>query len=296
MIIKKCLLNFIHSMKYYLPTFAILCIGLFIGVASFINKTENNLNALAQIIDSKITSTDSFNISAFKNTILDEFKNLPWNNFWSVLKTLFSKSFLSNALKNALVSVIGETNYTEDLASSLDTTTSSLINGFISFACIFLFGLLVAYFYSKIKIKSELKMKVTLSKLLVVSIINYLLNISLVALVTYLLGLFPIGAFLTMIITLFINQGIALFEAYLSRSQKSITFKQIFTFKNISYLVLGTLLITLILSIISAIIVTLTNQTIGIILIIPLYFILISVISLNAYSFVKDYYKDKQGL
>ena len=292
MIIKKCLKNFLNSMKYYLPSLAILLICILIGVSSFIKKSGNDINNLITLLDSELTNAENFNVSAFKNSIMASFKNLPWNNFWQTITTLFSHDFLVNSIKNALLSVLNVSELSTEMTSSIETAANSITLSVISFTLWFVLGILICYFYTRIMVKKDLKMNMTLKRIIFVIIINYIINISFVALITYLIGLLPIGAILTVILTLFINQGISLFEAYLSREQKSINFKKIFTFKNISYLVLGTLIISFILILVSGIIVGITNQTIGLILSIPLYFLLLSVISFNAYSYVKDYYKD----
>ncbi len=292
MIIKKCIKNFFNSLKYYLPSLAILLICILIGVSRFIKKSENDLTNLINLLDEEITNANSFNISSFKTSILESFKNLPWNNFWRTFTTIFSHDFLVNTIKNALISVLNTDEFSVEISTSIENTANSITLSVLSFTLWFILGILICYFYTRIMVKKDLKMNMSLKKIVFVIIINYIINISFVALITYLMGLLPLGAILTLILTLFINQGISLFEAYLSREQKSIKFKNIFSFKNITYLVIGTLLISLILTLITSIIILITNQTIGLLLSIPMYFLLLSVISFNAYSYVKDYYKD----
>jgi membrane glycosyltransferase len=138
----------------------------------------------------------------------------------------------------------------------------------------------------------DLKMKVSLKKNIIVIIVNYILNITLVALATYLIGLFPLGTLITLIIILLINQALALFKAYLSRTQDSLKFKKIFNFKNVLLLTIGTILMLAVYIVILIVLIKLSNEVVGFILSIPLLFILSSVINLNAYSYVRDYYSD----
>lgn len=291
-IIKKCLINYFKSLKYYLPAIGLLTIGLLIGIAGFLNKARNNVDSLINVMDKSVSESSTMNLGLFKDTVVAEFKNLPWKNIWEVLGTMFSKTFLESTITKGVLAVIGNDAYTEEITNEVNGAASSLSQGFVVFAVWSVIGILASYFYLKILIKKDLKMKVAFKKMILVIVLNYVLNISLVALATFLLGLFPLGAIITMIVTIFVNQAVALLEAYLSRTQESIRFKKIYTFKNINLLTLGSIIIALITVLAVSIFILISNQTIGMILSIPLYFILLAVISLNAYSYIKDYYSD----
>ena len=291
-IVKKCIMNFLYAFKYYIPSIGLISIGLLIGIAGFLNLAKDNVNTLINVIEKSLDESSTMNLSNFKDTVISEFKNLPWNNMWQVLGTLFSKTFLENTLAKGVLAVIGSDAYNEEVSGNVANAAQSISQGFASFSVWFSIGILASYIYIKIFVKKDLKMKVPFKKTILVIILNYILNITLVALATYLLGLAPIGSLLTLIIMIFINQGIALLEAYLSRSQESIKFKKVFTFKNVSLLTLGSVIISIFTLIYCILLIGLSNQTIGLILSLPLYFILISVINFNAFSYIKDYYSD----
>lgn len=291
-IVKKCIMNFLYAFKYYIPSIGLISIGLLIGIAGFLNLAKDNVNTLINVMEKSLDESSTMNLSNFKDTVISEFKNLPWNNMWQVLGTLFSKTFLENTLAKGVLAVIGSDAYNEEVSGNVANAAQSISQGFTSFAVWFSIGVLASYIYIKISVKKYLKMKVPFKKTILVIILNYILNITLVALATYLLGLAPIGSLLTLIIMIFINQGIALLEAYLSRSQESIKFKKVFTFKNVSLLTLGSVIISIFTLIYCILLIGLSNQTIGLILSLPLYFILISVINFNAFSYIKDYYSD----
>ena len=291
-IVKKCIMNFLYAFKYYIPSIGLISIGLLIGIAGFLNLAKDNVNTLINVMEKSLDESSTMNLSNFKDTVISEFKNLPWNNMWQVLGTLFSKTFLENTLAKGVLAVIGSDAYNEDVSGNVANAAQSISQGFTSFSVWFSIGILASYIYIKIFVKKDLKMKVPFKKTILVIILNYILNITLVALATYLLGLAPIGSLLTLIIMIFINQGIALLEAYLSRSQESIKFKKVFTFKNVSLLTLGSVIISIFTLIYCILLIGLSNQTIGLILSLPLYFILISVINFNAFSYIKDYYSD----
>jgi len=291
-IVKKCIMNFLYAFKYYIPSIGLISIGLLIGIAGFLNLAKDNVNTLINVMEKSLDESSTMNLSNFKDTVISEFKNLPWNNMWQVLGTLFSKTFLENTLAKGVLAVIGSDAYNEDVSGNVANAAQSISQGFTSFSVWFSIGILASYIYIKISVKKDLKMKVPFKKTILVIILNYILNITLVALATYLLGLAPIGSLLTLIIMIFINQGIALLEAYLSRSQESIKFKKVFTFKNVSLLTLGSVFISIFTLIYCILLIGLSNQTIGLILSLPLYFILISVINFNAFSYIKDYYSD----
>ena len=291
-IVKKCIMNFLYAFKYYIPSIGLISIGLLIGIAGFLNLAKDNVNTLINVMEKSLDESSTMNLSNFKDTVIFEFKNLPWNNMWQVLGTLFSKTFLENTLAKGVLAVIGSDAYNEEVSGNVANAAQSISQGFTSFSVWFSIGILASYIYIKISVKKDLKMKVPFKKTILVIILNYILNITLVALATYLLGLAPIGSLLTLIIMIFINQGIALLEAYLSRSQESIKFKKVFTFKNVSLLTLGSVIISIFTLIYCILLIGLSNQTIGLILSLPLYFILISVINFNAFSYIKDYYFD----
>lgn len=289
MIIKKCIINYLKSLKYYLPGLGIILIFLSIGVANILKNASTNLNTLYSILENNVSDSSSININSFKNIFIDEFKNLPWNNIWQLISIVFSPSFLNNIVTKIVISFIGENNYTNEISSDTENIVNNFSNSLNFCIIMFIIGILIAYFYIRMGTKKDLKNKTNLKRIILSIIINFILNITLISFMTYLLGVLPIGALLTLIFTLFINEALSLFDAYLLKDDDSLTFKQVFTFKNISYLVLGSVIITLISTLIGSILFAITNQTIGFIFNIPLYFILISVISLNAYSYIKDY-------
>ncbi len=289
MIIKKCILNYLKSLKYYLPSLGIILIFLSIGVANILKNASSNLNTLYSILENSVSDSSSININSFKNIFIDEFKNLPWNNIWQLISIVFSPSFLNNIVTKIVISFIGEDNYTNEISSDTENIVNSFSNSLTFCIIMFIIGIIIAYFYIRMGTKKELKNKANLKRIILSIIINFILNITLISFMTYLLGVLPIGALLTLILTLFINEALSLFDAYLLKDDDSLTFKQVFTLKNISYLVIGSLIITIISTFIGSILFAITNQTIGFIFNIPLYFILISVISLNAYSYIKDF-------
>ncbi len=289
MIIKKCIINYLKSLKYYLPGLGIILIFLSIGVANILKNASSNLNTLYSILENNVSDSSSININSFKNIFIDEFKNLPWNNIWQLISIVFSPSFLNNIVTKIVISFIGEDNYTNEISSDTENIVNNFSNSLTFCIIMFIIGILIAYFYIRMGTKKELKNKANLKRIILSIVINFILNITLISFMTYLLGVLPIGALLTLLFTLFVNEALSLFDAYLLKDDDSLTFKQVFTFKNISYLVLGSVIITLISTFIGSILFAITNQTIGFIFNIPLYFILISVISLNAYSYIKDY-------
>ncbi len=289
MIIKKCIINYLKSLKYYLPGLGIILIFLSIGVANILKNASSNLNTLYSILENNVSDSSSININSFKNIFIDEFKNLPWNNIWQLISIVFSPSFLNNIVTKIVISFIGEDNYTNEISSDTENIVNTFSNSLTFCIIMFIIGIIIAYFYIRMGTKKELKNKANLKRIILSIIINFILNITLISFMTYLLGVLPIGAILTLLFTLFINEALSLFDAYLLKDDDSLTFKQVFTLKNISYLVIGSLIITIISTFIGSILFAITNQTIGFIFNIPLYFILISVISLNAYSYIKDF-------
>ena len=291
--IKKGILNFFKSLKYYFPALGILSFGIFIGLGIFITLARSQLENLLTLAENATSDSSTINVSAFKDTIIESIKSLPWNNFFKALEEFFNIDFLKSTLKDSVIAVIGEDNLNEALGTSINSTAESISQGFVLFLLWLILGILSCFLYSKIVIKKDLKMKVSLKKTIFVIIVNYILNITLVALITYLLGLFPLGALLTLFIMLMLNQAISLFEAYLSRSQKKMKFKKVFSFKTVLKLSLVSIITLIIVIIFISIISLISNESIAYILAIPLISIYVSVISFNAYSYIRDYYTDK---
>lgn len=286
MIIKKSIINYLKSLKYYLPSLSIILILLFIGISKAFEQTYNDINKLLNMLEN---SNNQITFNTFRNAIIDQFKNLEWNNIWELLKQVFSSSFLNKLINNVIIVLIGEENYTNAIEAETSSLVNTLSNGLVLCVILFIIGIICAYFYITIHIKKDLNVKLPLKIIILISIINFIINISLVALITYLLGILPQCALLTVIVTLFINQAIFLIDAYISRHDKNLSFKEIFNFKNISYLVVGTIIISLISSLLVYLSVLLTNQSFAFIFTIPLYIILINVIKLNAYDYVINY-------
>ena len=286
MIIRNSIKNYIKSLKYFLPALSIILILLFIGLSKAFKQTYDDINKLLNMLDN---SNNQISFNTFREAIFDEFKALDWSNFWGLIKELFSPQFLNNLITKVVILLIGEDNYSSSIANETTSLVTTLSNGLILCILLFLIGIIISYFYISIHIKKDLNVKLPLKIIVIITIVNFIINATLVALITYLLGILPIGAALAFIITIFINQAIFLFDAYISRDDKTIKFREIFNLKNISSLVIGTIIISLISSFLVYLSVLLTNQTFAFIFTIPLYIILINVIKLNAYNYVLNY-------
>ena len=286
MIIKNSIKNYIKSLKYFLPALSIILILLFIGLSKAFKQAYDDINKLLNMLDN---SNNQISFNTFRKAIFDEFQTLNWSNFWTLIKELFSPQFLNNIITKVVILLIGEDNYSSSIADETTSLVTTLSNGLILCILLFLIGIIISYFYISIHIKKDLNVKLPLKTIILITIINFIINATLVALITYLLGILPIGAALAFIITIFINQAIFLFDAYISRDDKTIKFREIFNLKNISSLVIGTIIISLLSSFLVYLSVLLTNQTFAFIFTIPLYIILINVIKLNAYNYVLNY-------
>lgn len=286
MIIKNSIKNYIKSLKYFLPALSIILILLFIGLSKAFKQAYDDINNLLNMLDN---SNNQISFNTFRESIFDEFQTLDWSNFWTLIKELFSPQFLNNLITKVVILLIGEDNYSSSIADETTSLVTTLSNGLILCILLFLIGIIISYFYISIHIKKDLNVKLPLKTIILITIINFIINATLVALITYLLGILPIGAVLAFIITIFINQAIFLFDAYISRDDKTIKFREIFNLKNISSLVIGTIIISLLSSFLVYLSVLLTNQTFAFIFTIPLYIILINVIKLNAYNYVLNY-------
>ena len=286
MIIKNSIKNYIKSLKYFLPALSIILILLFIGLSKAFKQTYDDINKLLNMLDN---SNNQISFNTFRESIFDEFQTLNWSNFWTLIKELFSPQFLNNIITKVVILLIGEDNYSSSIADETTSLVTTLSNGLILCILLFLIGIIISYFYISIHIKKDLNVKLPLKTIILITIINFIINATLVALITYLLGILPIGAALAFIITIFINQTIFLFDAYISRDYKTIKFREIFNLKNISSLVIGTIIISLLSSFLIYLSVLLTNQSFAFIFTIPLYIILINVIKLNAYNYVLNY-------
>lgn len=286
MIIKNSIKNYIKSLKYFLPALSIILILLFIGLSKAFKQAYDDINNLLNMLDN---SNNQISFNTFRESIFDEFQTLDWSNFWTLIKELFSPQFLNNLITKVVILLIGEDNYSSSIADETTSLVTTLSNGLILCILLFLIGIIISYFYISIHIKKDLNVKLPLKTIILITIINFIINATLVALITYLLGILPIGAVLAFIITIFINQAIFLFDAYISRDYKTIKFREIFNLKNISSLVIGTIIISLLSSFLIYLSVLLTNQSFAFIFTIPLYIILINVIKLNAYNYVLNY-------
>lgn len=286
MIIRNSIKNYIKSLKYFLPALSIILILLFIGLSKAFKQTYDDINKLLNMLDN---SNNQISFNTFREAIFDEFKALDWSNFWVLIKELFSPQFLNNLITKVVILFIGEENYSSSIADETSSLVTTLSNGLILCILLFLIGIIISYFYISIHIKKDLNVKLPLKIIVIITIVNFIINATLVALITYLLGILPIGAALAFIITIFINQAIFLFDAYISCDDKTIKFREIFNLKNISSLVIGTIIISLLSSFLVYLSVLLTNQTFAFIFTIPLYIILINVIKLNAYNYVLNY-------
>lgn len=286
MIIKNSIKNYIKSLKYFLPALSIILILLFIGLSKAFKQAYDDINNLLNMLDN---SNNQISFNTFRESIFDEFQTLDWSNFWTLIKELFSPQFLNNLITKVVILLIGEDNYSSSIADETTSLVTTLSNGLILCILLFLIGIIISYFYISIHIKKDLNVKLPLKTIILITIINFIINATLVALITYLLGILPIGAVLAFIITIFINQAIFLFDAYISRDYKTIKFREIFNLKNISSLVIGTIIISFLSSFLIYLSVLLTNQSFAFIFTIPLYIILINVIKLNAYNYVLNY-------
>lgn len=294
--IKKGLINFLKCLKFYFPILGVFSLGLLIGVAVFINIARNNIYDLLNVVENVTSDSQTLNVGAFKETIIDSLKKLPWNsNFIEAITKLFSTGMLKETLMEAIKQVVGEQVFIDSgLESTVSSTADAFTNAFIAFSIFLIIGLLASFFYSKMLCTKTLRMKLEFKKIILLQIVNYILTLTLVVSSTYLLSKMHVIAIVTSLVTLILNQAISLIEAFICRTDKRMKFKNVFKFKTILELAVVTIILTIVVFGFEMLLGILINPSISFIICIPMIYIYLSVINLNAFSYIKDYYEDKR--
>ena len=286
-ILKRGILNYLRSLKYFFTPIGTLAIGIVFGFSGLISGTVEAISELAHRM-TEISQVASVDLMPIQSRLTQAIGTLNWNQPTKALQTAFTTEWLPEAWKESVASCEGlNDSVREEIGEAVDRCASQLTGYMYLFVLLAWLGLVAGYLITKWQIRRNLAKRV-FWKALMVSALNALLGATVVAFCARMLVISGASALLSFLISLILWGFISLFEAYLVHGWKKVGFRQTVNFKTVGLLLLTNLLIFLFAVGTAALVFWLVNRMVGIFVGIATVEIAYIVSSLNAEAFMKE--------
>ena len=286
-ILKRGLLNYLRSLKYFFTPIGTLAIGIVLGFSQLLSGAVKAISELAQRL-TEIAQAASIDLMPIQNRLTDAIGTLDWNDPTSALQTAFTTEWLSETWNAGVNSYEGLTDSVRvEIGEAVDQCAAQLTGSMYLFVLLAWLGLAAGYFITRWQIRRDLARR-SFWKLLMVSAVNALLGATVVAFCTRMLAISGANAVLSLLISLVLWGFISLFEAYLVHGFRKVNIRKTVNFKTVGLLLLTNLLILSIAVGIATLISWITNRIVGIFVGISTVEIAYIVSNLNAEAFIKE--------
>lgn len=230
----------------------------------------------------------SLNWSAAKEVLMEAFEALDWSNPQQMMGEVFTESYLADLLMRCAQAVLGDAEaipaeISELITHAAERIMSALFAG-IGFT---LLGAAIGYFVTRMQIRRGMA-KRKIGKALLISLVDTLINATVVAVGVVLILKVRKFAILSVFLTVVLYGAVAFFEAYLVHGYKKIPLKQVMKIKNF-FLLFLLMIIELFISLsVILILYFFTNAAIAFYVGFSVIIISMTCMSLNAEAYVKS--------
>ena len=240
--IKRTLKNYLSNLKYIFTPIGVLTIFVLIGLSIVFTNVSNALSTMISEIQ-KLLEAQTVDYNAAKDTAINRVLGLDWINYTESFQTLTSEAWLTDVLnESAQAAFPNSEEFVNQITQIVQTCIATILLNMMILLVLFLAGIIVGYMVLKFLITREM-VKRSFIKSILKALLHTIVNITIIALVVFLISLFKVKLMINLIITFFLYFIINLFESYLLYGVKKIPFKKAFNFKAMLFLVLSSFLV-----------------------------------------------------
>ena len=289
--LKKGIKNFFSCLKYFFTPLGTMFLGIMIGVSIFISGAMGAVNALIGNV-TQLAQNVNLDIAVLWDNLWAAVRSLNWNEPITALQTLATPEWINDVLTQILTHVLGtdfET-FKAQITQFVTAFCNEIVVNLLAFFVCWLLGFLAGLALTRFLIRRNIA-KRSVWKFILAYFLNSLLSTIFVVATLIVFSLWAYSIIFTVILALLFSGIIALVQAYLLYAYKKLSFKQIVNFKNAGLLTLTNLII-FVLSICLTLVAIAINALMGLFVGLSLFAIALTVINLNAESFVIEQVQD----
>lgn len=283
--LKKGIKNYFSCFKYIFTPLGTMFLGIMLGVSVLIPGV---IGAANQLIDdiTKLSQNVNLDFTVLLNDLWTAVRNLNWNEPTAALQTLVSPEWLNDVLTQILTSVLGTDfdTFKEQIVTIIGVFGDTVAANVVVFFVCWLLGFIAGMALTRLFIRRNIA-KRSLWKFLLAYCLNTLFSTMFVVATLVVFSLWKYSIIFAVILALLLSGIIALIQAYLLYACPKIPFKQIVNFKNAGLHTLANLIIFA-LSICITLVAVAINALMGLFVGLSLFVVALTVINLNAESFV----------
>ncbi|MCM1260269.1 MAG: hypothetical protein NC182_04975 [Prevotella sp.] len=285
--IRQSIKHFFTHLKYVFTPLGTLFLGIVFSFTLFIPGLLEVVRHLVNEVN-QVSQNTQLDVSALYTTIVDSIAHLDWSNYQEAIQTMFSDDWFAQCFYDAITQVIGENSvYIEQITALIQEALGQLIVLTIVGLFFILVGLISGILLTKLWIRRAIARR-KLWKYVIITLIDTLLNVTLISLCLWFVGLWLPSGLLFTLFSLLLSGAVALFEAYLVHGWKKVSFKSIVTMKNIIQLCISNSLIAGIAIVMILILGIVFNGVVAFVCGIGLFTVATSIVNLNAEAYVKQ--------
>ncbi len=279
--------HFFAHLKYVFTPLGTLFLGIVFSCTIFI---PGFLEVIHHLVDgiNQVSQNMQIEVSTFYTTFIDAAARMDWNNWQEAIQTILSTEWLAQCFYEAITQVIGENSmYIEEIIVLVQEALGQLVGLIIVSLCLILIGLASGMILTKMWIRRSIA-KRKFWKYVIITLIDTLLNVTLIALCLWFVGLWLPSGLLFTLFSFLLSGAVALFEAYLVHGWKKVSFRTIVTIKHIVQLCISNTLIASIAIAMLLLLGVVFHQIVALICGIGLFTVATAIIHLNAEAYVKS--------
>lgn len=289
--LKKGIKNFLSSLKYFFTPLGTMFLGIMIGfsvlvpgVIAAVNQLGVNISQLAQNVN--------LDVALLGDNLWTAVRSLDWDEPITALQTLASSEWINDVLTKALTTILGtdfET-FKEQITNYVVVFCGDVVASVAVFFVCWLFGFIAGHALTRILIRRNIA-KRSVWKFILAYILNSTLSAAYVVATLIVFSLWAYSIIFAIILAILLSGIAALLQAYLLYACRKLPLKQIVNIKNAGLLTLTNLIIFALSTCLTLIALTI-NALMGLFVGLSIFAIALTVINLNAESFVIEQVND----
>lgn len=283
--LKKGIKNYFSCLKYVFTPLGTMFLGIMLGVSILVPSFTAAVNRLVADV-TELSQNVNLDFTLLWNDLWTAVRSLNWNEPAVALQTLVSPEWLHDVLTQILTGVLGTDfeSFKEQIAAFVGAFCDTALYGVVAFFVCWLLGFVAGMALTRLFIRRNIA-KRSLWKFLLAYFLNAILSAAFAVATLIVYSLWAYSIIFAVVLALLLSGIIALVQAYLLYAYKKIPFSQIVSLKNAGLYTLANLIVFA-LSVCFTLIAVAINALMGLFVGLSLFVVALTVINLNAESFV----------
>ena len=290
--IKKGLINFVKSLKYYLTPMGALFLAIVIGLAIFIPCCVDSISRMLDQLG-HIFGDINYDWAAANDALISDVTSLDWgNDFFNSLTAFLDSGFINHVLEDVIIAAFGRSDISELVKVALDTCVKEITIQVAIFLVVLVIGIIAGFLITRMQVRHDIA---SLGyhhpwRFLLRLVFDVLILVGNLALISWLNTIWESAVMWAVIVGVVILYAIVtIFKSYFVYGLGYVSFAKVLNLREILAVLLADVLILALGLALIALLFYLVNMIVAIIVGIPLLLLTIIVMDLNADSYMKIY-------